>query len=569
MDEKRKGEEVLYQESLFPDEVPEQPLNGDNEGEIQKQDLSEEKEKVSPENLSEPTEPNSETEPHEDEKDEGESPADSDEEKKEERDIQEPSSASSEESRDEERKSPESSGPAGEQPSLSSGKMDSAKEVPGEDPGMSFQDMISKRTPKNPSPEKDLEIPNFFEKKDKEVDGKGLDDAEIPEKEDFWHSSLSKQPEHETSEKEDFWHSSLSKQPEYEEEEDEDYDEEDAADDAKFIKTMKILGVVLGVIVAAALIGVLFFFNRPKTPIEPAAEPTSAPTAAAVVKSTPTPSAAPSAAADTVTLENMNGWTVQEVRNRFAKEDMKAHGITYHTRECYNPAAAGTAYSTTPNPGSLKDNSSVLVYISKGNYTIPDLRGSDYTSARQISADAAGGCLALNLTYEDVDSDQTEGTIVDIVRNGSSAVGTAASNGDYVVQVAKHFSVSVPNFEGWRKSDAEVWCKDHGLIPDITGQYTSGYTDGTVISNNMDTVKRGDHVSILVSLGEYEPSDYTGRNFEELRKEVSNAISSGANVTMMTTYEDSAQPAGTVISEYFDNGYLEVTISTGKEPKNS
>lgn len=527
-------------------------LKGNNKGDIQKHDLDDKKtgeQEEVPENI----------------KGGGEGATfDSTEKKKKERGIQGKTSASSEENTDEEGKRHESSESAGEQ-SLPSGTIDLDEEVFGKSPGVSLQDMISKK----PSPKKDLEIPNFFKKKDKEEEREGLGDAEIPEKEDFWHSSFSKQPEHETPEKEDFWHSSLSKQPEYEEEEDEDYNEEDAADDAKFIKTMKILGVVLGVIVAAALIGILFFFNRPKTPIEPAAEPTSAPTAAAVVKSTPTPSAAPSAAADTVTLENMNGWTMQEVRNRFAKEDMKSHGITYHTRECYNPAAAGTAYSTTPNPGSLKDNSSVLVYISKGNYTIPDLRGSDYTSARQISADAAGGCLALNLTYEDVDSDQTEGTIVDIVRNGSSAVGTAASNGDYVVQVAKHFSVSVPNFEGWRKSDAEVWCKDHGLVPDITGQYTSGYTDGTVISNNMSTVKRGDHVSILVSLGEYEPSDYTGRNFEDLRKEVSSAISAGANVTMMTTYEDSAQPAGTVISEYYENGNLEVSISTGKAPKNS
>lgn len=484
---------------------------------------------------------------------------DSTEEKKKERGIQGKTSASSEENTDEEGKSPEPSEPAGEQ-SLPFGTIDLDEEVFGKSSGVSFQDMISKK----PSSKKDLEIPNFFEKKDKEVEG--LDDSEIPEKEDFWHSTISKQPEHEIPEEEDFWHSSLSKQPEYEEEED---DEEDAADDAKFIKTMKILGVVLGVIVAGALVGMIFFFNHPEPPTVPEVEPTSAPTAAAVVKSTPAPSAAPSAAADTVTLENMNGWTVQEVRSRFAREDMQSHGITYHTRECYSGAPAGTVYSVTPNSKVLQNNASVLVYISKGNYSIPDLRKMDSSYAKQISSDVSGGCLSVNLSYEDVDSDQTEGTIVDIVRNGSSAIGTAASNGDYVVQVAKHFSISIPSFEGWRKSDAEVWCQDHGLIPDITGQYTSGYTEGTVISNNMSTVKRGDHVSILVSLGEYEPSDYTGRNFEDLRKEVSSAISAGANVTMMTTYEDSAQPAGTVVSEYYENGNLEVSISTGKAPKNS
>lgn len=503
-------------------------LKGNNKGDIQKQDLDDKKsgeQEEVPENI----------------KGGGEgSTFDSTEKKKKERGIQGKTSASSEENTDEEGKSHESSESAGEQ-SLPSGTIDLDEEVFGKSPGVSFQDMISKK----PSPKKDLEIPNFFEKKDKE--GEGLDGAEIPEEEDFWHSSLSKQPE-------------------YEEEED---DEEDAADDAKFIKTMKILGVVLGVIVAGALVGMIFFFNHPETPTVPEVEPTSVPTAAAVVKSTPIPSAAPSAAADTVTLENMNGWTVQEVRNRFAREDMQSHGITYHTRECYSGAPAGTVYSVTPNSKVLQNNASVLVYISKGNYSIPDLRKMDSSYAKQISSDASGGCLSVNLSYEDVDSDQTEGTIVDIVRNGSSAIGTAASNGDYVVQVAKHFSISVPSFEGWRKSDAEVWCQDHGLVPDITGQYTSGYTDGTVISNNMSTVKRGDHVSILVSLGEYEPSDYTGRNFEDLRKEVSSAISAGANVTMMTTYEDSAQPAGTVVSEYYDNGYLEVTISTGKSPKNS
>ena len=525
-------------------------LKGNNKGDIQKQDLDDKKSGAqeetpeSPENI----------------KGGGEGSAfDSTEEKKKERGIQGKTSAPSEENTDEEGKSHESSESAGKQ-SLHSETIDLDEEVFGKSPGVSFQDMISKKT----SSKKDLEIPNFFEKKDKEVEG--LDDAEIPEKEDFWHSTISKQPEHETSEKEDFWHSSLSKQPEYEEEED---DEEDAADDAKFIKTMKILGVVLGVIVAGALVGMIFFFNHPETPTVPEVEPTSAPTAAAVVKSTPAPSAAPSAAADTVTLENMNGWTVQEVKNRFAREDMQSHGITYHTRECYSGAPAGTVYSVTPNSKVLQNNASVLVYISKGNYSIPDLRKMDSSYAKQISSDASGGCLSVNLSYEDVDSDQTEGTIVDIVRNGSSAIGTAASNGDYVVQVAKHFSISVPSFEGWRKSDAEVWCQDHGLIPDITGQYTSGYTEGTVISNNMSTVKRGDHVSILVSLGEYEPSDYTGRNFEDLRKEVSSAISAGANVTMMTTYEDSAQPAGTVVSEYYENGNLEVSISTGKAPKNS
>lgn len=504
-------------------------LKGNNKGDIQKQDLDDKKSgeqeeaPESPENI----------------KGGGEGSAfDSTEEKKKERGIQGKTSAPSEKNTDEEGKSPEPSESAGEQ-ALPSGTIDLDEEVFGG----SFQDMTS--IPKNPSPKKDLEIPNFFEKKDKE--GKGLDDSEIPEKEDFWHSSLSKQPE-------------------YEEEED---DEEDAADDAKFIKTMKILGIVLGVIVAGALVGMIIFFNHPETPTVPEVEPTSAPTAAAVVKSTPIPSAAPSAAADTVTLENMNGWTVQEVRNRFAREDMQSHGITYHTRECYSGAPAGTVYSVTPNSKVLQNNASVLVYISKGNYSIPDLRKMDSSYAKQISSDATGGCLSVNLSYEDVDSDQTEGTIVDIVRNGSSAIGTAASNGDYVVQVAKLFSVSVPNFEGWRKSDAEVWCKDHGLIPDITGQYTSGYTEGTVISNNMSTVKRGDHVSILVSLGEYEPSDYTGRNFEDLRKEVSSAISAGANVTMMTTYEDSSQPAGTVVSEYYENGNLEVSISTGKAPKNS
>ena len=530
-------------------------LKGNNKEDIQKQDLDDKKSgeqeeaPESPENI----------------KGGGEGSAfDSNEEKEKERGVQGKTSAHSEKDKDEEGKSPEPSEPAGEQ-SLPSNTIDLDEEVFGKSPGVSFQDMISKK----PSPKKDLEIPNFFEKKDKEVEGKGLDDAEIPEKEDFWHSTISKQPEHETSEKEDFWHSSLSKQPEYEEEEDEEYDEEDAADDAKFIKTMKILGVVLGVIVAGALVGMIFFFNHPETPTVPEVEPTSAPTAAAVVKSTPAPSAAPSAAADTVTLENMDGWTVQEVRSRFAREDMQSHGITYHTRECYSGAPAGTVYSVTPNSKVLQNNASVLVYISKGNYSIPDLRKMDSSYAKQISSDVSGGCLSVNLSYEDVDSDQTEGTIVDIVRNGSSAIGTAASNGDYVVQVAKHFSISVPSFEGWRKSDAEVWCQDHGLIPDITGQYTSGYTDGTVISNNMSTVKRGDHVSILVSLGEYEPSDYTGRNFEDLRKEVSSAISAGANVTMMTTYEDSAQPAGTVISEYYENGNLEVSISTGKAPKNS
>lgn len=423
---------------------------------------------------------------------------------------------------------------------------------------VSFAEMVS-HTVLNKFQEgagKELDIPDFFGKKEEDVPS-SKEESEFFDQDFSGENSYSKDkyeenPGEETSP-----------------EEDEDYDEEDAEDDAKFLKTMKTLGIVLGVILIAAILSMLFLFNRDDKPKEEVAAPTAAPAVTGTSEPTALPSSTPTAKADTVTLENMTGWTVQEVRTRFAKDDVRSHGITYHSRECYNPAAAGTVYSTTPNPGALKENSSVLVYISKGNYTIPDLRGSDYTSAKQISADAAGGCLALNLTYEDVDSDQTEGTIVDIVRNGSSAVGTAASNGNYVVQVSKHFSVSVPNFEGWRKSDAEVWCQDHGLIPDVSGQYTSGYTDGTVISNNMAAVKRGDHVSILVSLGEYEPSDYTGRNFEELRKEVSNAISSGANVTMMITYEDSAQPAGTVISEYFEDGNLDVTISTGKEPSSN
>lgn len=424
---------------------------------------------------------------------------------------------------------------------------DQVFDVSSRNQDVSFAEMVSHTVPNKlqKGAGKGLDIPDFFGKKEEDA-------PSSKEESEFFDQDFSG----ENSYSKDKYEENPGEEPSSEE--DEDYDEED---DAKFLKTMKTLGIVLGVILIAAILSMLFLFNRDDKPKEEVAAPTAVPAVTETSEPTALPSSTPAAKADAVTLENMTGWTVQEVRTRFAKDDVRSHGITYHTRECYNPAAAGTVYSTTPNPGALKDNSSVLVYLSKGNYTIPDLRGSDYTSAKQISADAAGGCLALNLTYEDVDSDQTEGTIVDIVRNGSSAVGTAASNGNYVVQVAKHFSVSVPNFEGWRKSDAEVWCQDHGLIPDVSGQYTSGYTDGTVISNSMAAVKHGDHVSILVSLGEYEPSDYTGRNFEELRKEVSSAISSGANVTMMTTYEDSAQPAGTVISEYFEDGNLDVTIS--------
>lgn len=547
MDENKKKEDILYQESLFPDEVPGEYLNeskadedsspeafGKNTG----KEVSPSATTDSPENHEEADLPE---EKNIKDLDEGTSP--------------EPVPDLPETLKDEDTK--EKTEPSNPQSGSKNPDNQDVDDSAGS-PDVSFAEMISHALPNQSQKRagKELDIPDFFGKEE-ENSPSSKEESEFFDRNFSGKNAYSKDqyegdPGEETSP-----------------EEDEDYDEEDAEDDAKFLKTMKTLGIVLGVILAAVILSALFIFARNDKPKDAVPAPTAAPAVTETSEPTALPSSTPATKADAVTLENMTGWTVQEVRTRFAKEDVQSHGITYHSRECYNPAAAGTVYSTTPNPGALKENSSVLVYISKGNYTIPDLRGSDYTSAKQISADAAGGCLALNLTYEDVDSDQDEGTIVDIVRNGSSAVGTAASNGDYVVQVAKHFSVNVPNFEGWRKSDAEVWCQDHGLIPDITGQYTSGYTDGTVISNNMATVKRGDHVSILVSFGEYEPSDYTGRNFEELRKEVSNAISSGANVTMMTTYEDSAQPAGTVISEYFEDGNLDVTISTGKDISHS
>ena len=252
-----------------------------------------------------------------------------------------------------------------------------------------------------------------------------------------------------------------------------------------------------------------------------------------------------------------------------ASSILKENNIKYTVQECYSSKASGLIMSQSPKTGEISSGSTVKFVVSKGLPNVLNLRGHQSSEFKGFVDDLKAGCLNVSMTteYEET-SEVLPDTIADIRVDGNSVIGKPAYEGEkFVVVLAKHPTAYVQNYAGWDIGKVKDWMFNTGFKTHTIKKYSTDVKEGIVISNDPANVQlqKGNYVTIYVSKGEYEAYDFTGKPYSYLQKEIDKAISEGAKVNVVTTYQESDKlDSGWIISQEQVGSTVNVVISSGK-----
>ncbi|MGY1704261.1 Stk1 family PASTA domain-containing Ser/Thr kinase [Geodermatophilus sp. SYSU D00697] len=145
------------------------------------------------------------------------------------------------------------------------------------------------------------------------------------------------------------------------------------------------------------------------------------------------------------------------------------------TDEVDSLQAEGTVVDVSPSEGSAVDPSTaVTLSVSDGDIPLPDVVGQQQQAATQALRDAG----FTNVSPEEVDSDQPEGTVVAM----DPAAGTQAAAGDGItLQVSSGpGEIEVPDVVGQREAQARAALQQAGFTGTITVETTEASDPGDV-----------------------------------------------------------------------------------------
>lgn len=168
-------------------------------------------------------------------------------------------------------------------------------------------------------------------------------------------------------------------------------------------------------------------------------------------------------------------------------------GFTVRTLQVKSDDTEGIVLVTDPGANSRQaEGAQVTINVSVARI-VPDIMGLSRESAEQ-ALDAEG---FTEVTYENVKSDEEEGTVVGV----SLDAGTRAkSTTEIVVSIAEAYTV--PDIAGLTLDAAQEAIKDAGYTVNVVYTYTEQITDGTILGTQPhagDKLKSGSSVTIEIA----------------------------------------------------------------------
>lgn len=252
-----------------------------------------------------------------------------------------------------------------------------------------------------------------------------------------------------------------------------------------------------------------------------------------------------------------------------AASTLTANKIKYTTSECYSDKAAGTIISQSPKTGTIKEGTTVSMIVSRGPLAVLNFKGLEKKYFESYLNTLRDGCINASATYvEEETSEVPVGMIADVRVGDKTAIGTNAYDGEkFTVVIAKHPTVTLPDFVGVKYTDVKDWMFKNGVKIQTIEQYSTDVKSGIVISTDpaKTTIQKGKSVKVYVSKGTYSAYDFTGKPYGLLQTDINKAISEGAKVNVVTTYKPSATVAkDSIISQEQIGSTINVVISSGK-----
>ena len=269
---------------------------------------------------------------------------------------------------------------------------------------------------------------------------------------------------------------------------DDEEDDDDEKVNPKMEKAITIMGIAAAVIIAVIVLVLLasfmgwFHFGTTK-------------------KSTQTTTKTEeSSEKDKVTVPDLTGLTVDEVRTKLDKTGLKYEVVGKESSDSYKE---GQVVRQTPKKGKkVAKNTTIQLTLSSGpaetTVAVPNVVGKSRSAAESALKELN---LEVNVQYQTSDSVAQGVVISQSPKGGSDGV----KEGDTVTIVVSQGreTVSVPNVVGISQSAAVTALQNNGLtVGNISQAYNDSVAAGMVISQSVSgTQVKGTKVDLVVSLG--------------------------------------------------------------------
>ena len=269
---------------------------------------------------------------------------------------------------------------------------------------------------------------------------------------------------------------------------DDEEDDDDEKVNPKMEKAITIMGIAAAVIIAVIVLVLLasfmgwFHFGTTK-------------------KSTQTTTKTEeSSEKDKVTVPDLTGLTVDEVRTKLDKTGLKYEVVGKESSDSYKE---GQVVRQTPKKGKkVAKNTTIQLTLSSGpaetTVAVPNVVGKSRSAAESALKELN---LEVNVQYQTSDSVAQGVVISQSPKGGSDGV----KEGDTVTIVVSQGqeTVSVPNVAGTSQSAAVTALQNNGLtVGNISQAYNDSVAAGMVISQSVSgTQVKGTKVDLVVSLG--------------------------------------------------------------------
>jgi eukaryotic-like serine/threonine-protein kinase len=202
---------------------------------------------------------------------------------------------------------------------------------------------------------------------------------------------------------------------------------------------------------------------------------------------------------DQVQVPQLSGLTQDQARAKLGDAGLTVGTVS---RQFNGKVPANRVISQDPAPDAFVDKGATVTFVlSLGTHPtrVPDVIGQT-----QGQAQTAMGTAHLQAEFRQIESDQTQGTVV----KTDPTAGTQVGRDTPVTVFLSRGPQKVPDVVGKSQDDAEATLKDHGYVPVVVSSSTSDAPEGQVVQQipgPNTRASQGTQVTIVVSSGPSTP----------------------------------------------------------------
>lgn len=262
---------------------------------------------------------------------------------------------------------------------------------------------------------------------------------------------------------------------------------------------------------------------------------------------------------DLVQFGTVNGKALSTVKQSFEIEEFPYEVVTVYD---YRTKKDVVVRSEPEGNLELERGTKITLYVSGGKPVLSDLVGKTRNEAQNIIYQMKNNGAKFTENFTEEYNNAEQGTVLSI-----SNTSEIPENGSVTIKISKGPQVFAQNFSGKSKAEIESFATTNGINISSSYRY-SNLPENTVISNSPSkgVIEKGSSMSVVYSLGQFSPRDYSGSQYSDVEREINDYKAQGADIVLMReNVSDDSVSAGRVISQSFNSGILTVRVSTGED----